>query len=66
MEVIKIHNPKTGRVSSLTFGGKQDTPGSLRVVGALPHNSEITLSKDQALKLIMFLQENILGIYENI
>lgn len=59
---IDLHDIKAGRLSGLSFGGKHDTPGSLRIVGGLAHNSEITLDKINAEKLIQFLTQNILGV----
>ncbi len=57
---IDVCELKTGRKSSLSFGGKKDTPGCIRIVGGLSHNTEITFDRINAQKLVDFIQEKIL------
>jgi len=62
LEFISVHEPKTDRTSSLSFGGKNDMPGCIRIVGVLNHNTEITFNRKNAQKLVDFLKNNILNI----
>ena len=47
------------RKSSLSFSDKS-YPDRLCIVGGLPHSSEITFDKQNAQKMIDFLQKNII------
>jgi hypothetical protein len=60
LDYIDVHEPKTGRKSSLGFGYKRGTPGCLSIVGGLSHNTEITFDRQNAEKLVKWLQDNIL------
>ena len=60
LQWIDVHEPETGRKSSISFGGKRSMPGCLRIVGGLSHGSEITFDKTNAKKLVKWLNETII------
>lgn len=48
------------RHTTFAYGGMKDKPHHLRVIGNLPHCTNITFDKLNAQKLIDFLQERII------
>ncbi len=48
------------RHSSFAYGGMRDKSHHLRIVGNLPHNTNITFDKTNAQKLIDFLQKEVI------
>ena len=55
IEVITTNSDETTRQSSLLINRSDN--GTFRVVGNLPHGSEISFTKDQAQKLIKELKK---------
>ena len=58
---IKDRSVKDRNVS-LGFGGKKAKSNVLNLLGGLSHNSDISFDKENAQKLIDWLNTNIIGV----
>ena len=56
--------PNTQRKISLGMNQKL-RPGVLNLLGNLPHNSDITFNRKNAILLVKWLNDNIINVYDN-